>query len=182
MTVLGSVVLVRSPAPVVIESKGEVHMSRIRSAVALAATVAGVATGTVLAPSAGAASAADPTWAAAASGSGTSAAPSALAADPRTRFEPLRYGASYALGYIRWHARGVDVDYSIKAYGCRTLWAFGYDHNDVLRGFNYRTVCDTTKTDTMDVPVDVPGGASRVLLQFDDETGATRDWESYPHP
>ncbi|WIX92459.1 hypothetical protein [Amycolatopsis sp. DG1A-15b] len=112
-----------------------------------------------------------------------SAAPAAVAADPRTQFGPLRYGASYALGYLRWHARSVDVDYSIKAYGCRTLWAFGYDANGNLHYPPAQaTVCDTTDTETMNVPVDVPGGASRVLLQFDDDAGVTRDQETGLHP
>ncbi|MFD8497850.1 hypothetical protein [Amycolatopsis sp. NPDC059657] len=111
-----------------------------------------------------------------------SAAPSAVAADPSTQFGPLRYGASYALGHIRWHLRSVDVDYSIKAYGCRTLWAFGYDRSGLPQGAASATVCDRTYTGTMNVPVDVPGGASRVLLQFDDENGVTRAQETKTHP
>jgi len=123
------------------------------------------------------------TVAAAAVAALVSAAPAAVAADPRTQFGPLRYGASYALGYLRWHARSVDVDYSIKAYGCRTLWAFGYDGNGYLHyPPAHATVCDTTDTETMNVPVDVPGGASRILLQFDDDAGITRDEEIQRRP
>lgn len=104
------------------------------------------------------------------------AAPSAHAADPRTKFEQLKYGATYALGYIRWHARSVDVDYSIKAYGCRQLVAHAYDSKGVYRGGNASAlVCNTTYTDTFNVRADVPGGAAYVKTFFTDEYGSVLD-------
>ncbi len=113
-----------------------------------------------------------------------SAAPSALAADPSSTFK-VEYGASYALGHLRWHQRSVDVDYSIKAYGCRQLVAFGYDANGTKRGSNYSpVVCNLPDayTSTMNVPVDVPGGAAYVRLYFVDEYNATLDMKKYLHP
>jgi hypothetical protein len=113
-----------------------------------------------------------------------STAPSALAADASTEYH-LEYGASYALGHLRWHQRSVDVDYSIKAYGCRQLVAFGYDANGTKRGSNYSPlVCNLPDayTNTMNVPVDVPGGPSFVRLYFVDEYNTTLDMKKYLHP
>ncbi|MDT7784128.1 MAG: hypothetical protein QOF58_2547 [Pseudonocardiales bacterium] len=95
------------------------------------------------------------------------AAPPAQAADPRTQFEKLSYGASYAVGYIRWHARSIDVDYSIKAHGCRLLQATTYNTGgEPLRTNESGWVCDTTDTDTRNVGADVPGGAASVVTRF----------------
>jgi hypothetical protein len=111
-----------------------------------------------------------------------SAAPSALAADPSTEFK-LEYGASYALGHVRWHLRSVDVDYSIKAYGCRQLVAFGYDADGTKRGSAYSpVVCNFTYTSTMNVPVNVPGGAAYVRFYFVDENNTTLDTKKYLRP
>jgi hypothetical protein len=110
------------------------------------------------------------------------AAPAAPAADPSSEFH-LEYGASYALGHVRWHQRSVDVDYSIKAYGCRQLVAYGYDANGAKRGSAYSAwVCDTTYTDTMNVPVDVAGGPAFVRFYFVDENNTTLDTKKYLHP
>lgn len=103
------------------------------------------------------------------------AAPSASAADPTTKFR-LEYGASYAFGTLRWHQRSVDVDYSIKAHYCRQLKAFGFDTNGIERGHRESPlVCNFTDSGTRNVPVDVPGGAKIVRLDFVDETGKLLD-------
>lgn len=102
-------------------------------------------------------------------------APSANAADPTTRFR-LEYGASYALGTLRWHQRSVDVDYSIKASYCRELRAFGFDSTGNQRGRkDSPLVCNLTYPDTMNVPVDSPGGAKIIRLDLVDERGNLLD-------
>ena len=98
------------------------------------------------------------------------AAPSANAADPRTQFGKLEYGASYAVGYLRWHARSVDVDYSLKASYCRRLVVDGYDANGQWWGTAFSPLrCNTTYTDTMNVPTNTPGGAAYVRTRLVDE-------------
>lgn len=101
-------------------------------------------------------------------------APSANA-DPTTKFR-LEYGASYAVGTLRWHQRSVDVDYSIKASYCRQLQAFGFDQNGNGRGYRESpVVCNSTDSDTRNVPVDVPGGAKIIRLDLVDEKGNLLD-------
>lgn len=98
------------------------------------------------------------------------AAPSANAADPRTQFGKLEYGASYAVGYLRWHARSVDVDYSIKASYCRRLVVESYDAGGYRWGIEASPlVCNMTYTNTMNVPANTPGGAAYVRTRFVDE-------------
>ncbi|MGI5499276.1 hypothetical protein [Lentzea sp. CA-135723] len=99
------------------------------------------------------------------------AAPAAHAADPSTKFR-LDYGASYAVGTLRWHARSVDVDFSIKAGYCRELRPFAFDNS----GREHRPpwwpgACNKVYSDTVNVPVDVVGGAFRVRLDLTDEKG-----------
>jgi hypothetical protein len=102
-------------------------------------------------------------------------APSANAADPTTKFR-LEYGASYAVGTLRWHQRSVDVDYSIKASYCRQLQAFGFDQSGNKRGYRESlVVCNSTDSDTRNVPVDVPGGAKIIRLDLVDEKGKLLD-------
>ncbi len=102
-------------------------------------------------------------------------APSANAADPTTKFR-LAYGASYAVGTLRWHQRSVDVDYSIKASYCRQLQAFGFDQDGVGWGHpKSPVVCNATDSGTRNVLVDVPGGAKIIRLDLVDEKGKLLD-------
>lgn len=105
----------------------------------------------------------------------TCTAPSAGAADPTTKFR-LEYGASYAVGTLRWHQRSVDVDYSIKAHYCRKLEAFGFDKDGIQRGYRESDlICDSTDSATRNLSANVPGGAKIVRLDFVDETGELLD-------
>ncbi|RSD10301.1 hypothetical protein [Amycolatopsis eburnea] len=111
------------------------------------------------------------------------AAPATLSADPSNPIDPiLRYGATYALGTLRWHQRSVDVDYSFKASNCRRLYA--YDAN--WRRWPPRSTslhCNDVTTDTINVPVDIAGGPIYVELCFKDETDTAHlAREGYAHP
>ncbi|MEV7098792.1 hypothetical protein AB0M80_38765 [Amycolatopsis sp. NPDC051045] len=113
------------------------------------------------------------------------AAPATTTADPSSSIDPiLRYGATYALGTLRWHQRSVDVDYSFKASNCRRLYAYGYDANGKeWPGRSTSLHCNDVSTDTMNVPVDIAGGAVAVVLCFRDETDKhDLVCEGYAHP
>lgn len=113
------------------------------------------------------------------------AAPVTATADPSSPIDPiLRYGATYALGTLRWHQRSVDVDYSFKASYCRRLYAYAYDAN--WKRWPARSTslhCNDVSTDTINVPVDIPGGPIYVDLCFKDETDTAHlACEGYVHP
>ncbi|MET9634474.1 hypothetical protein ABZX92_44170 [Lentzea sp. NPDC006480] len=94
----------------------------------------------------------------------TFAAPAAQAADPRSPFPILTYGQSYAVGWIRWHARSVDVDYNIKAHQCLLLQATTYNaRGDYMSTNNSWWVCND-KSDTFNVWANAPGGAASVYI------------------
>ncbi|MFI6094946.1 hypothetical protein ACIA8G_05295 [Lentzea sp. NPDC051213] len=104
------------------------------------------------------------------------AAPSANAADPRTQFTKLEYGASYAVGYLRWHARSVDVDYSLKASYCRRLVVDAYNANSQFLGTGKSPLfCNYTDTKTVNVPSNQVGGAAYVRTYLLDENNIILD-------
>lgn len=110
-------------------------------------------------------------------------APSANAADPRTQFKRLDYGASYAVGYLRWHARSVDVDYSLKASYCRRLVVDAYDANGQFLGSKGSPLyCNYTDTETMNVPSDQAGGAAYVRTYLLDERNYILDQDVENRP
>jgi len=113
------------------------------------------------------------------------ATPPTTTADPSSPIDPiLRYGATYALGKLRWHQRSVDVDYSFKASNCRRLYAWAYDANgNEWPPRSTSLHCNDVSTDTMNVPVDIAGGPRYVVLCFRDEND-TYDLvcEGYAHP
>jgi hypothetical protein len=113
------------------------------------------------------------------------AAPATTTADPSSSIDPiLRYGATYALGKLRWHQRSVDVDYSFKASNCRRLYAWGYDASDKEWPPTSTSLhCNDVTTATINVVVDIAGGPRAVVLCFRDEND-DHDLvcEGYAHP
>jgi len=99
------------------------------------------------------------------------AAPTSVTADPSTPFE-LIYGATKASGTIRWHQRSADIDFTLKASYCRRFSAFVYDANGKEYPAGGRSTslhCDATKSDSWNIPVNVPGGPSYAHLCLQDE-------------
>ncbi|MCR3751162.1 hypothetical protein [Lentzea californiensis] len=110
------------------------------------------------------------------------AGPASITADPSEPWD-LVYGATKAFGTVRWHARSVDVDFTLKASYCRRLYVTPYDAN--YKEYPSRSTslhCDTTKTGTLNLVVDIPGGPAHVIACLQDGADDWLTCEQYDRP
>jgi hypothetical protein len=96
------------------------------------------------------------------------AAPSASAASANIS---LPYGASYYTGTATWSNRGVGIDGSFKATGCRRVYARAFAGSTTLDFQSTSTWCNRSGPADFSLTADVVGGSDNIWVYMTDENG-----------